>query len=237
LSNRSSQTIIFMPVFNRQATAVESIHNMRMAKGQAHLKIIDDASTAFDGRELAALGDSGEVNAVNLGIDQNRINNLLEFLGSSFEYCYFTDSDTLHDPMFLDRAFQMFDKTASVCSLFNSSTASHLDGFNIDIGEAITIRRSAPGVSQFFDKKIAFRMIQYYLDAIRYRPNVLREARGWDWFFCGALPHMAVSQVSYLEHMYADGLHVARGRDVAMNPTPFVAMEGRRVFAALGIPA
>lgn len=236
MADRSSQTIIFMPVFNRRDIALESIHNMRMMRGSAHLKVIDDASTQFDGHEMTALGDSGEVHPQNMGIDATRISNLAEFIASPFDYCYFTDSDTLHDPQFLDRAFQMFDLTASVSCLYNSCTPSHRNGFSIDVGNEISITRSAPGVSMFFDKPTAMRLLTYYLDAVRFQPNIIKSYRGWDWFFCAALPHFAQSQVSYVEHMYSDGLHVGNGSDVAMNPTPFLQMEGRRVFTQLGIP-
>lgn len=237
MADRSSQTIIYMPVFNRHDIALESIHNMRMMRGAAHLRVIDDASTQFDGREMTALGDSGEVHPQNMGIDATRIANLADFIQSDFQYCYFTDSDTLHDPAFLDRAFQMLDMTASVCCLYNSCTDSHRKhGSFAELGDGVTITRSAPGVSMFFDKALAMRLMTYYLDAVRFQPGVMKSYRGWDWFFCAALPHFAQSQVSYVEHMYAQGLHVGNGCDVAMNPTPFLQMEGRRVFEKLGIP-
>lgn len=236
MADRTSKTIIYVPVFNRRETALESLHNMRMMRGGAHLRVIDDASTRHDGREMVSLGDSGEVHARNMGIDATRIENLVHFLSSDFDYCYFTDSDTLHDPQFLDRALQMFDASNAVSCLYNSCTPSHRNGFSVDIGNGIIITRSAPGVSMFFDKAIAGRLMTYYLDAIRFQPQIMKSYRGWDWFFCAALPHFAQSAVSYVEHMYADGLHVGNGRDVAMNPTPFLEMEGSRVFEKLGIP-
>jgi hypothetical protein len=228
MKDRSAKTIIYVPVFNRREIAVESLGNMRAVKQTAHLRIIDDASTEFDGSELVAMGDSGEVNAQNVGIDATRINMLMEFAASDYDYCYFTDSDTIHDPAFLDRLFFMHDKTDCMCSLYYSSTKHHKNGFNIDLGDDILIRWSIPGVSMFFDKKQAQRIIQYYLDALRYRPNCIAEARSWDWFFCLVFPQVALSRISYLEHLFVGGLH-AYARDTALNPTPYLAAEGARL--------
>ncbi len=237
VDDRISQTIIYMPVFNRKAIALESIENMRQVKGDAHLCIVDDCSTELDGCDLVKLGDSGYVNPRNIGIDATRIHMLTEFFSSNFKYCYFTDSDTIHDTEFMSRALFMLDKTNCISCLYNtSSPIHHKDGFNIDIGNDIIIRRTVPGVSMFFDKNIAFRLIQYYLDAIRFRGNIIAESKAWDWFFCMIMPQMALSRVSYLEHLYAGGLHVMNGRDVAANLTPFLAAERSQVFKRLGIP-
>ncbi len=237
MNARIAKTVIYMPVFNRKAIVLESIANMRQVKGEAHLKIVDDRSTEFDGRELVALGDSGQINEKNLGIDATRMNMLAEFAASEFDYCYFTDSDTIHDPAFLSRALFMHARTNCVCGLYNTASPNHhKDGFNIDIGDDIVIRRTIPGVSMFFDKPMAFRFIQYYLDAVRFRPAVIAESRAWDWFLFTIVPQVALSRVSYLEHLYAGGLHVNNGRDVAANPTPYLAAERRLVFRRLGIP-
>jgi glycosyltransferase involved in cell wall biosynthesis len=236
VDNRIAKTVIYMPLFNRKAIALESIANMRQVKGGAHLKIIDDCSTEFDGRDLVALGDSGHVNPQNLGIDANRMNMLVEFFASEFDYGYFTDSDTIHDPEFLSRALFMHGRTNCLCCLYNTASFRHKDGFNIDIGDDIIIRRTIPGVSMFFDKNMAFRLIQHYLDAVRFRPAVVAESRAWDWFLCSIVPQVALSRISYLEHLFTGGLHVQNGRDVAAHPTPYLAAERCRVFTRLGIP-
>jgi hypothetical protein len=228
VAGRSARTVIYVPVFNRFDIAIESLTNMRSVKGTAHLRIVDDASTEFDGADLVAMGDSGEVNRQNAGIDATRIAMLTDFAASDFDYCYFTDSDTIHDPAFLDRLFFMHDKTDCLSSLYYSSTKHHKNGFNIDLGDDIIIRWSIPGVSMFFDKKQAGRILQFYFDALRYRPNCIKEARSWDWFFCLVFPQVALSRTSYLEHLFLGGLH-AYARDTALNPTPYLAAEGARL--------
>lgn len=228
MSDRQSRTIIYMPVYNRKEIALESLGNMRTVKRAAHLRLIDDASTEFDGNELVALADSGMVHATNQGIDATRIANLMEFAGSDFDYCYFTDSDTIHDPAFLDRLFLMHERTDCLCSVYNSSTKHHKNGFNIDVGDDIILRWSIPGVSMFFNRSQARRIIEYYQDALRFRPNCIQESRSWDWFFCHIFPQVALSRVSYLEHLFVGGLH-AYARDTALNPTPYLAAEGARL--------
>lgn len=131
----------------------------------------------------------------------------------------------------------MHGRTNCLCGLYNTaSLIHHKDGFNIDIGDDIIIRRTIPGVSMFFDKPMALRFIQYYLDAVRFRPRVIAESRAWDWFLFNIVPQVAMSRVSYLEHLYAGGLHEKNGRDVAANLTPFLSSERRQVFTRLGIP-
>jgi hypothetical protein len=234
---KTAKTIIYMPTFNRKAISLESIANMRAVKGAAHLHILDDASSEFDGRELVALGDSGQVNTSNQGIDANRMHMLVEFYSSEFEYCYFTDSDTLHDVDFLPRLFLMQQKTNCMCGLYNTTVAHvHKDGFNIDVGDDIIVRPTIPGISMFFDKSIALRLLQYFLDAVRFRPNIIQQNRAWDWFFCKILPHVAMSQISYVEHMYAGGMHDRGTRDLGANLTPWLAAERGKIFTRLGIP-
>jgi hypothetical protein len=228
MDQRAPSTIIYVPVYNRKDISLESLNNMRQFKGAAHLRVVDDASTEFIGSELAALADSFVVNATNLGIDSTRIEMLMHFASSNFDYCYFTDSDTIHDPDFLDRLFFMHDKTGSLCSLYNSSTKHHKNGFNIDLGDDIVMRWSIPGVSMFMDRQQAARIIQYYLEALRYRPNCIKETRSWDWFFCHIFPQVALSRVSYLEHLFVGGLH-AYARDTALQPTPYLVNEGARL--------
>jgi hypothetical protein len=234
--DKIAKTIIYVPVFNRKAIALLSIDNMRLVKGAAHLNIVDDCSTEFDGRDIVSLGDSGEVHPRNMGIDATRMHMLAEFFASDFDYAYFTDSDTIHDPDFLLRALAMHQRTNCLCGLYNTTSFHHKDGFNIDIGDDIIIRRTIPGVSMFFDKALASRLLQYYLDAVRFRPNVIKEARAWDWFFFEALPQVAMSRVSYLEHLYVGGLHAAGSRDLGANLTPFLQAARRPVFEKLGIP-
>lgn len=236
MDKRTAKTIIYMPLFNRKAISLESIANMRHVKMDAHLRIVDDYSTEFDGNDLVGLGDSGYVNQKNIGIDANRMNMLTDFFSSDFDYCYFTDSDTIHDPDFLSRALFMHERTNCICCLYNTASFRHKDGFNIDIGDDILIRGTIPGVSMFFDKPMAFRLLQHYLDAIRFRPAIIAESRAWDWFFCSIVPQVALSRTSYLEHLYAGGLHTQNGRDVAANLTPFLAQQRRQVFERLGIP-
>jgi hypothetical protein len=235
--DKAAKTIIYVPTFNRKAVALESIANMRAVKGAAHLHIVDDASKEYDGRDMVALGDSGHANATNQGIDANRLQMLIEFYASPYEYCYFTDSDTIHDQNFLWRLFQMHEKSNCICGLYNTSSPNHhKDGFNIDIGDDILVRQTIPGVSMFFDKAMALRLLQYFLDAARFRPDVIQQNRAWDWFFCKIVPQVAMSRVSYLEHMYFGGMHDGATRDSAANLTPWLVAERRSIFDRLGIP-
>jgi len=228
MKDKAERCILYVPVFNRRAIASESLTNLRTVKGAAHLCIEDDASTEFDGTLFADLGDSYIRHPSNLGIDATRMAQLEAFLASPFDHCYFTDSDTVHDPEFLSRLFQMLERTGCVSCLYNTSTGYHKDQFNIDVGDDIVLRCSIPGVSMFFDKPLAARIWQYYQDGLRFRPDFLKEQRSWDWMYCDVFPQVAFSRVSFVEHLYAGGLH-AHGRDAAVNPTPYLIAEGARL--------
>jgi hypothetical protein len=221
-----------MSIFNRKAIALESIANMKKYKGQCHFHIADDGSNEFSPSDVISEGDSSYVNSVNQGIDQLRIRQLYHFLQSDFDFCYFTDSDTLHDPKFVERLFEIYDKTQCACSLFNPQESRHHDGFNIDIGNDIIIRPSIPGISMFFDKSIGHRILAYYQEAVRFKPDILKYYGSWDWMFCYALSLVALSRISYLEHLYQGGMHADRP-DRALNPTSWLIQERQIVLDRL----
>jgi hypothetical protein len=235
-----------MPTYNRKNITIESIQNIKQFKKGAFLHITDDKSTEYDGKTLVAMGDGGAVNTVNIGVDAIRMSQILEFFSSEYEYCYLVDSDTFHDPNFMDRLFFIFDKTNCVCGIYNTPSLVHKSGFNIDIGDDVAIRKTLPGISVFFDKKLAFRIITYYLDAIRFRQNAVRESKAWDWFISEPFPQIAYSKTSYVQHLGVgtDGLHARKPNypgphaklfDVAVNPTPFLVEAGGRVVKRLGL--
>lgn len=234
MTNPIDKTIIYMPVFNRKDITLESIKNMRAHKKTAHLHITDDASTEFDGSEIISLGDSGHVNSENLGIDEVRIKHLLHFIESDFDYCYFTDSDSLHDPLFLDRLFYMYNQTNSVCCLYNTRSENHhKSGFNIPLEGDIIIRKTIPGISMFMDKALAVRISLYFMDCLKFDKSFVKYYGAWDWMFCSALPLCALSKTSYLEHLYFDGLH-SHQIDTANHLTPWLMKERLKVFKRLG---
>jgi hypothetical protein len=228
-----NKTIIYMPIFNRKKIALESILNLKSIKGEAHLALLDDASTEFSAEEIITLGDSGTCNQQNLGIDKNRIIQLVHFLNSNFEYCYFTDSDTIHDPHFLERLFHIHQTTKTLSCLYNSNGIMHKDGFNIFLENDIIIRKTIPGISMFFDREQALRIYQYYDEATRYFHQIV-EYYGWDWFFCQVFPFCALSQMSYVEHLCYGGIH-ATGPDHAKNLTPWLKNERIAIFQRLGL--
>ena len=217
-----SDTVIYVPTFNRLRVAQESLANMRAVKQGATLLVTDDHSTEHDGSALIAMGDGGFRNLTNKGIDQVRLSHLEAFLNSNYHYCYFADSDTLHDPEALDRARHLYDQYSFLCTLYNTNSAYHKDGDVVILeGQDILFRNSIPGCSMYFDRTLGQRIYAYIEDALRvWGPQCISRRYGqWDWAFCFAVPAAAMSQRSYCDHLAIDGLH-SFVNDRALAPTP-----------------
>ena len=205
--------LICVSTFNRMRVAELSIENLRYCTSYADIWLYDDAST--EGHVRQRLGNNVDrlyLNTENQGIDQLRVRQLRDFVGSSFGHLYLTDSDVIHDPNFMTMLTGMRElEPRKIVSLYSSSqyqgTSSGPYG----------IRRHSGGVSHLYTREQAELIVSKLDDS---------PVTCWDYLFPKlAETNFAYTRTSHLEHFGAGGLHSGAWNwlhDRALHPTPFL---------------
>lgn len=222
--------LIIVPVFNRKKITELSLKQTYTHKGDGNKLIVyNDYSTEYDNTFLEPYCDEVITMPTKMGVQHLRWYHLRSFLEQDqFEYLYLTDNDVIHDPEYINKLKELYgkymlkdNKKMPVC-LYN--TKFHLNQGNVLAHkDDITIRKTAPGVSMFFDKD----MVKVIVEKLNKFPGGDPDY-AWDYRSLEMLGLPWITpNTSYLEHFGASGLHSVEGRigmekDRAINPTEYL---------------
>ncbi len=227
--------LIAVPTFNRLAVTQLCLAQLMCHKrADDQVYVCDDHSTDFTTDALKKYADTIVTlpNKSTYGPDTIRWHQMEHYLSSSHEFMYCTDSDAYHDPDFINTLLNIYTKIGNSklpVSLFNSYY--HNSEGNIVLKKGpITLKRTAPGISMFFNKP----MVEKILKGVHDAPA---QHRGMDWDFraCGYLEQFFItSNNSHLEHFGFGGLHYSeQNNDIALNPTPFIEQRRQPIIEYL----
>jgi hypothetical protein len=221
--------LIVVPVYNRKKITELSLYQTNRFKGDGNkLVVYNDYSTEYDNDFLSEYCDEVIKMPTKMGVQHLRWHQLRKFLEQDeFDMLYLTDNDVIHDPNYISKLNEYYGKymlkdgqKLPVC-LYN--TVYHLNAGNVlTKNEHVSLRRTAPGVSMMFDKS----MVRTIVDKLNQRgtdPDYAWDYRALEML---GLPWIT-SEISYLEHFGASGLHSFEGRagmdkDRAINPTKYL---------------
>lgn len=224
---------IAIAVHNRMAIAEQCVPTVRagMALGSDVLALYDDGSTEKMGPRLMASASTMSLSR-NIGINAQRRKHFMDFWARvpDFTHLYLCDSDAPHDPEWRSRALALqAEHKAPVCLYRTETHAKYPDNiFRDDPGENVIWQRWAPGVSYLLTKEHVREVMKH-----------LAGAKQWDWDW--AVPailgnRMAVSRVSYVDHIGMGGMHDKPGdpdHERASNPTPWLVEKRKEIITCL----
>ena len=201
-----------MTTYNRKSITEVCLKNMEAVKGEATLWVVDDHSTEYGLNELQAIAPTSIIKRYpkKLGIEKLRSKIQQDALKTKFKYIYHTDNDAFHDPIWLERLFEIHKQHNTLIGLFNSEHHANRDMRFANQLASINVkyRRACPGISFFFNMSL-----------LKEIPEV-KKGQCWDFIFGDKLLPAAISVTSYVEHLGADGLHnKSFDHDRAVNPT------------------
>jgi len=236
--------LICLPVYNRKDITELVIENLNKYKQDATFWIFNDWSEQYDNDFLEPHCDKvfklpksdKEViknmkNRNGMGVQHLRWHQFREFVNmDDYDLVYFTDSDALHDPSYIDVLKSVHEKYTlkskdgtqkikiPVCLY---STKWHLDS-TVKEGKDVYIRKTAPGISQLYTKDMANKIVEV-LDNQPSDPDYAWDYRCLEYL---GLP-VVTTKTSYVEHFGADtdSMHTPKGewdRDRALNPTKYL---------------
>lgn len=217
----SKNIMIAMATYNRKLITKICVENISKYKGLASLCIFDDHSTEYDKIDISSWGIVDSVNRfpTKLGIEDLRVQIHKVAASLKFKYIYHIDNDAYHDPNWLIRLYELRKSHDGLLGLYNSKF--HIDRTLDDKGSYI-LRSSCPGISYFYE--------------VSKLGNVPTEfgKRCWDYAFGDKLCPAAISNISYVEHFGADGVHNKDfDRDRACNPSSWLVDERIRILNIL----
>lgn len=215
---------IAVATFNRPKIAEISLKQLNEYKKGNVIHITDDNSNQYNAREFFfSYADEIEVNSNNLGIHKLRCNQFRDFLENrNEEFIYMTDSDTLHDPNYINQLLFLMNKYNLPACLYN--TRHHFNSTLKDNGNEI-LRASMPGVSQFFHR-------EHVKIIVNYLNKMGDPVYAWDYRVVEALKSPVVtSKISYVDHFGGEGsIHnKTLEQDKAYNPTSFLNKNRKQV--------
>ena len=229
----SESLYIAIPCHNRKAITALCVPTVKSGIApQDRMVLYNDGSDEYGPDFLLRMEPGTVVGSKNLGIEQQRRAHFLHFISTSFDFLYLTDSDALHDPGWRAEALRLHRKYdgAPVC-LYNTPAHANMPGNTIEESDDVIWRKVAPGVSYLLSREHARKVCE----ALPHLPSHWN----WDWQTPAILGHrMAVSKVSYVDHIGKGGLHhpLAEGYDGgdrAINPTPWLIEKRAEVVAKL----
>lgn len=193
----------------------------RYKTSYCHLQVYNDHSTEYDNSFLEPYADEIIMLPQRMGIHNLRWYQFKRFLETKFDFIYMTDNDVIHDPRFisvLEYLYELGDQKLPVC-LYNSK--EHVSGNTIlSKKNNIVIKKTAPGVSMFYDRK----MVENILDIFA---KVGRDHDRYSWDY-RAIAYLGLPwitpETSYLEHYGGHGsIHnIDYEADRAINPTQYL---------------
>jgi hypothetical protein len=236
-----SRMLIAVATYNRPRITEIALANLREIKGPEDVLVAyDDGSDAYDPSFLRRHADEVVRMPANGGIERLRARNFRDFIERyrEFDLLYLTDNDVVHDPAFSATLRTFYDKHEiqdgrhmPVC-LYRSAFHEQPDNV-LWRGPQTSVRHTAPGVSQLYDREMAEVIVRGLAADPRYETLY-----GYDYYLPAMLVRPFVqSETSYLEHFARDtfegGLHTKNSgtgtdaladfeRDRALNPTPYL---------------
>jgi glycosyltransferase involved in cell wall biosynthesis len=229
--------VIAVSTYNRPTITRFCLDNLSaMRSDDVRLVVYDDASDAYDKRELLEYADEVIRFERNGGIERSRARAFRDFTYrfTDYDLLYLTDNDTLHDGKFIEVLQQTFaaQETSEVklpMSVYNTRWHNY-DANVVMETESMLVLKTMPGVSQCYNREMA----QTITDFLNLNPE-METVYGWDYHWPEVLKrHFIVTKTSYVEHFARDknegGMHCvleANGgsfdetfeRDRALNPT------------------
>jgi hypothetical protein len=230
---------IAIPTYNRLAIAEQCIPTVRdgMADGDA-LVVYDDGSQEKPW-ESPILDNTQGISferCESMGIDAQRRKHILEFWRNrethGCTHLYLTDSDAFHDPSWRTVALALqAEHDAPVCLYRTQTHADYHNNIYRNVPtENVIWQRFAPGVS--------YLLTLAHCEILAYH---MPEKISWDWWVPSMLGYrMAISRVSYCDHIDSGGLHSPEkgiGPERATNPTPWLASKREEIINALNAQA
>lgn len=204
----------FLTTYNRKSITKKCIDNLNKIniKKYGFFHIHDDGSTEYDTEWLYKFKPNKVSKSENVGIDKIMLNKIALFKkDEGFDYFYSCDNDMIHDPDFIDKAIELYEKYKLPLTLYN--TKYHNKNI-IRENSDVFLLESFPGASLFFHKKD----VEYLKD---YR--ILQNGtRSWDWHMVEIFKKRFICpKISYCDHFGLNGLHDCQD-DVATNPTNYL---------------
>jgi hypothetical protein len=226
--------LIVVTTFNRRAITELSLFQTWHYKRGSTVIVYDDPQW------ISEFADGVERAPQKMGIAKLRVQQFRDFQRSDYDLLYFTDNDVIHDPLYVSRLRRFYSLPTEMklpVSLFNSTFHNHPENILKQIQE-IQIRKTAPGVSQLYDRD----MVDRILFGLKDSPE-LEGRYGWDYHLPALLRRPWIqSTTSYLEHFGVGGMHNPDSkdnsedgfeRDRALNPTQFLADTREKVICYL----
>ena len=233
--------LICLPVYNRKDITELVLENLNKYKSDAKLWVYNDWSTEYDNDFLEPLCDKviklpsskktvvkNEKNIHGMGVQHLRWYQFREFVSQDeFDYIYFTDSDAIHDPDYVNVLKNIHGKykmkngdKLPVC-LYNTIWHSQPQNL-IREGQDVFMRRTSPGISQLYSKEMATKIVNI-LDKQFVDPDYAWDYRAQEYL---GLPFLT-TKISYVEHFGAvkESMHTPQGqwdRDKASNPSDYL---------------
>lgn len=212
---------ISLATYNRKKITEIVLRQLATFKQDSFLHVTDDHSSEYDVAFLKNLGaDSVEQPVSKLGIHHIRCQEMEQFLQSDYDLCYFTDNDAFHDPMYVTKLKEIYNRYQLPSTLYN--TRWHFNSTVNQDGDVL-FRKTMPGISQLYDKKMATIIVEQLHK--RGRPDY-----AWDYRFIEWLNTLTIAtNISYVEHFGVGGIHNTSltdfDRDRAHNPTMFLQQQ------------
>ena len=211
----------FLTTYNRKEITKRCIQNLNKIKikryGSFHIH--DDCSDEYDFKWLNKFKPNKVSVSEHIGIDRIMLQRIAQFKRQDeFEYFYSLDNDMIHDPSFVTKALELYEKYKLPLTLYN--TKYHNKNIIRENSE-VYVLKSFPGASIFFHKKDVVNIKDY---------RILGNGnRGWDW-------HMGIlwkktficPKTSYCDHYGEEGMHNCSD-DIAENPTEFLLEERTKI--------
>lgn len=221
---------ITVPTHNRKTIARICLKQLSLHKKDNFLHVSDDHSSEFDPlKEFEPWADKIERTPKKMGVQHLRCWEFREFLKQDeYDLIYMTDSDTLHDPGFINRLLQLYLKYKSPVCLYNAK-AHQRPIVREDDRSDISIRKTMPGVSQLYDRRMVEKIVKI-LD-VKGDP-----VYAWDYRVVEYLARNTItSRTSFLQHFGGEGsIHnKTLQQDVALNPTNYLKMMWNPVVSRL----
>jgi hypothetical protein len=233
--------LICVPVYNRKRITELVLRNLNQHRQDASLWVYNDWSTEYGNDFLESLCDKvvqlppsnkivvkNEKNKNGMGVQHLRWHQFREFLKQDeFDYLYFTDSDALHDPDFIDilknihGKYRLKSGETLPVSLYDTDWHSQPQNI-LEETDDVWMRRTAAGISQFYSKDMVKKIVEI-VNRQPCDPDYAWDYRAQEYL---GLPFLT-TKVSYVEHFGAcnESMHTTPGewnRDRAKNPSEYL---------------
>jgi hypothetical protein len=217
----NNNILIVMTTYNRMDITKICLKNIHDNMGSATLWIYDDYSTEYTIEDLKRIAPKAEIKRAHkkLGIERLRLQIQKDASNTGHKFIYHIDNDAYHDPNWIARIHDIYSRyPRSLIGLYNTKHHFHRTIEKID---DVIKRQACPGISFFFDKSILGEI-----------PDKLYNS--WDFVFGDKMKPAIISDISYVEHFGANGIHNKTfDSDVAFNPTDWLKSERKRIIESL----